>query len=145
MSKTKEQEPRKNPKGVFEKIPGSGIFWINYFHAGGKRRREKIGTKANAIRMAEHRRDAVWERKKIPASVRMQHVVRFSELVDDVLEYSKANKKSYDDDRYRTAKLMEKFKDDVAEEITKQQFEKFLDAREVSPATRNRYQALLKL
>jgi len=87
----------------------------------------------------------VWERKKIPASVRMQRAVRFSELVEDVLEYSKANKKSYDDDRYRTAKLMEKFKDDVAETITPQQFEKYLDTREVSPATRNRYRALLKL
>jgi integrase len=95
--------------------------------------------------MYDHRKDQVWQRKKLPASVHMQRAVRFSALVDDVLEYSKANKKSYADDRYRTAKLMEEFKDDVAETITPQQFEKYLDAREVSPATRNRYRALLKL
>jgi hypothetical protein len=122
MPRTKEQDKPKNPRGVFEKPPGSGIFWINYFDASRVRRRERIGTKSNAIKMYQHRKNQAWEGKKLPASVRMQRAVRFSELVDDVLEYSKANKKSYADDRYRTAKLMEQFKDDVAETITPQQF-----------------------
>ena len=141
----KAQDKPRNPRGVFEKPPGSGSFWINYFDASGVRRRERIGTKSQAIKMYQFRKSQAWEGKKLPASVRMQRTVRFSELVDDVLEYSKANKKSHADDRYRTAKLMEQFKDHVAETITPQQFEKYLDAREVSPATRNRYRALLKL
>ena len=30
-------------RGVFEKIPGSGIFWIRFVDSEGKYRREKIG------------------------------------------------------------------------------------------------------
>src|ERR1700677_422166 len=140
-----KREENKNPKGVFEKIPGSGVWWINYLGGDGVRPRERNGSKANAIKIQQLRKSQAWEQKKLPASVRGRRAVAFSELVEDVLEYSKANKKSYDDDRYRTGKLMEKFKDDVAEDITPQQFEKYMDAREVSPATRNRYRALLKL
>jgi integrase len=140
-----KKEENKNPKGVFEKIPGSGVWWINYFDEAHKRHREKIGTKANAIHMYSHRKNAVWEGKKLPPSVRLGRDIRFSELCDDVLEYSKANKKSYADDCYRTAKLVAEFKDEVAEDITKQRFEKYLQARKFSLATQNRYVALLKL
>lgn len=132
-------------RGVFEKVRGSGIWWIHYADASGRRRREKIGTKSAAIKMYQLRKSQAWEGKKLPASVRMRRVVRFSELVEDMLGYSKTHKKSWDDDRHRSGKLMEKFKDEVAENITPQQFEKFLDGRVVKLATRNRYRALLKL
>jgi site-specific recombinase XerD len=132
-------------RGVFEKVPGSNIWWMHYADATGRRRREKVGTKSAAIKMYRLRKSQVWENKKLPPSVRMQRVVRFSELVQDMLAYSKTHKKSCDDDRHRSGKLLEKFKNDVAENITPQQFEKFLDERGVKPATRNRYRALLKL
>lgn len=32
-------------RGVWERIPGSGIWWIHYVDAEGKRRREKVGAK----------------------------------------------------------------------------------------------------
>jgi integrase len=138
-------ETKKNPQGVFEKVTGSGIYWIRYTMASGKRRSERIGSKAAAMRMYQLRKSQVWEGKKLPASVRMQRAVLFSELVEDMLSYSKTHKKSWDDDRHRSGKLLEKFKDEVAENITPQQFEKFLDERQIKPATRNRYRALLKL
>ena len=31
-------------RGVFEKIPGSGVWWIRYFDQFGKKRREKAGS-----------------------------------------------------------------------------------------------------
>ena len=39
------------PRGVWEKIPGSGIWWVHYVDAEGKRRREKVGRKADAIKL----------------------------------------------------------------------------------------------
>lgn len=144
MGKTKEPEQSKNPRGVFEKIPGSGTWWINYV-VDGTRHREKIGTKSNAIKMYGYRKNQKWEGKKLPATMRMQRVVRFSELIKDVLEYSKAEKKSFRSDQGRATILLERFKDEPAEKITKGRFESFLNAREISPATKNRYRALLKL
>lgn len=34
---------RRNPRGVFEKVPGSGEWWIRYVDATGRYRREKAG------------------------------------------------------------------------------------------------------
>jgi hypothetical protein len=36
-------------RGVYEKVLGSGVWWINYFDSQGKRRREKAGRKSDAI------------------------------------------------------------------------------------------------
>jgi hypothetical protein len=38
-------------RGVFEKLPGSGIWWICYFDQFGKKRREKAGTKSVATKL----------------------------------------------------------------------------------------------
>ena len=35
-------------RGVFEKDPGSGIWWIRY-HVDGKPKREKVGRRSDAI------------------------------------------------------------------------------------------------
>ena len=40
----------KKVRGVFEKVPGSNIWWICYFDADGRKRREKDGQYANRTR-----------------------------------------------------------------------------------------------
>jgi hypothetical protein len=40
MESSKRDE--KQHRGVFEKEPGSGIWWIRYF-ASGQKKREKVG------------------------------------------------------------------------------------------------------
>lgn len=42
------REKTKNPRGVFERPPGSGVWWIN-FYVDGVQRREKVGRKSDAI------------------------------------------------------------------------------------------------
>src|SRR5215472_994658 len=44
----KTNRRRRNVRGVFEKIPGSGEWWIRYVDAEGRYRREKAGTKGAA-------------------------------------------------------------------------------------------------
>src|SRR5438132_14007703 len=39
---------RRKERGVFEKVPGSGVWWIRYIDAQGRFRREKVGTWTNA-------------------------------------------------------------------------------------------------
>ena len=45
----------KKPRGVFERPPNSGIWWIQYF-ADGKRHREKVGRKSDAIDLSRNGR-----------------------------------------------------------------------------------------
>ncbi len=50
-------------RGIFEKHPGSGIWWICYFDQLGKKRREKAGTKSVAIKPYGKRKQQVLEGK----------------------------------------------------------------------------------
>src|ERR1041385_7450816 len=60
-SASKKELERKHPRncrhvkperaGIFEKIKGSGIWWIRYADAYGRERREKAGTRGIAIRL----------------------------------------------------------------------------------------------
>src|SRR5947208_15940846 len=78
-------------RGVFEKVPGSGIWWIRYFDQFGKKRREKAGSKSVAIKLYGKRKQQVLEGKKLPELFRKPSV-NFTQLVDDALAYSKRNK-----------------------------------------------------
>ena len=41
----------KPDRGIFEKVPGSGIWWIRYTDAAGEYHREKAGTKSMATKL----------------------------------------------------------------------------------------------
>lgn len=64
----KQPQKTKQPRGVFEKVPGSGVWWIRYFDQFGKKRREKAGTKSVAIKLYGKRKQQVLEGKKLPSS-----------------------------------------------------------------------------
>jgi len=66
-SKTKE---RRGPRGVFEKVPGSGEWWIRYNDSNGRYRREKAGSKSVAIKLVDKRRTDALQGKKLPERLR---------------------------------------------------------------------------
>jgi len=135
----------KKVRGVFERIPGSGIWWICYFDADGRKHREKVGRKSAAIEFYRKRKTQIMEGKKLPEKLRAR-VVPFSELANDALEYSKAHKLSYGHDVYRMAKLNETFGNRPAESVTPREFERWAaEHPDWQPATANRYRALLSL
>jgi hypothetical protein len=115
----------KLPKGVFEKLPGSKIYWIRYADATGRIRREKAGSKGAAIKLYQKRKTQVLQGEKLPETFRKRPAL-FSELVADVLEYSRANKISFHQDELNAAKLLDAFEDRPAENITPQDIERFL-------------------
>src|ERR1700731_2304419 len=135
-------------RGVFERVLGSGVWWICYFDRFGKRHREKAGTKSVAIKLYGKRKQQVLEGKKLPESFRKPSV-NFRQLVDDALAYSKRNKRSYKTDVPRFASLKEWFGSYPAEELTPQEIEKTLaraaEKKKWAASTFNHYRSLMSL
>lgn len=134
----------KKPRGIFEKVPGSGQWWIRYADCAGRIRREKVGNKGAAITLYRKRKTEVLQGRKLPETLRAK-AVTFSDLAKDALEYSKANKISHRDDSSRMKPLEEAFGSRAADSITPQEIERYLLKQTRTPATFNRYRALLSL
>jgi site-specific recombinase XerD len=130
-------------KGVFEKIPGSGIWWVRYADSTAKIRREKAGTKSAAIKLYQKRKTEVLDGKKFPENLRMK-VVKFSELADDARAYVKANNRGAQFDGYRITKLVNEFGDRNAD-IPVADFRAWFDERGWASGTHNRCRSTLSL
>ena len=129
-------------RGVFEKPEGSGIWWINYY-AKGKRRREKVGRKSDAIKLYQSRKADIIAGRKLP-ELKDTKALRFSELIDDALEYVADHK----DVRSYVSKagiVREALGARPANELTPQEIERWLRSRCKTPATANRYKAFISL
>jgi site-specific recombinase XerD len=141
MAKVKAKNT-KNPRGVFERPKGSGVWWINYYYKG-KQHREKVGRKSDAIDLYQIRKADATLGRKLP-ELRATKTILFRDLIDDVLEFTADHK---DSRSYRTkAKIVgEVFGATEAAEIKPQEIERFLRKRCKTPATSNRYRAFFSL
>src|SRR5262249_30367614 len=142
---------RKNhnyPHGLFEKLPGSKVWWIRYADSMGRIRREKAGTKGVALDLYRKRKTEALQGKKLPENLRAP-MVSFAELAQNALAYSKAHKRSYDDDVIRMERLLAAFRERSADSITPHDLERHLaqaaEEGDWKPATVNRYRALVSL
>jgi site-specific recombinase XerD len=139
---------RRNPRGVFEKVPGSGEWWICYWDAQGRKRREKVGTKSNAILLYRKRKTEALQGKKLPEKLR-RATISFADIAKDALAYSKAHKRTYDDDVQRMERMLGWFGERSADSITPQDierhFEQCIADEEWAPSTINHYRSLLSL
>ena len=138
--------PRKSQQrvtGVWEKVPGSGVWWIRY-RVDGKLRREKVGRKGDAIALYQQRKSEVRAGKKLPTNLRNAGV-RFKELADAILVYSASHHRDTKNIKIRLAKISAEFGERVAESILPQEIDAWLTANCKTPATANRYRALFSL
>jgi integrase len=135
-------------RGIYERDPGSGVWWICYFDRFGKRHREKAGTKSVAIKLYGKRKRQVLEGKKLPESFRKPSAT-FRQLVEDALAYSKGNKRSYRKDVPRFGSQKEWFGSYPADELTPQEIERTLaraaEKEKCAPSTFNYYRSLMSL
>jgi hypothetical protein len=74
-------------RGIFEKKRGSGIWWVRYYDAQSRLRREKAGTKSAAIALYRKRKTEALEGKKLPEKLRRPPTT-FMEISRDALKYS---------------------------------------------------------
>jgi integrase len=136
-------------RGIFEKVGGSGTWWIRWTDAQGKLHREKAGRKSDAQTILAKRRTETLQHKKLPEQFRSK--MTFDTLCDDALEHSKAtnNSKVTHDLDLKIAKLRPVFGSREAGGITKQDIVRWLteqlETREWSASTRNRWQAAFSL
>jgi integrase len=148
--------PTKDTKerGIYEKVPGTGIWWTRWTDSEGKLHRELAGTIGNARkRIAERRAEKM--RGQAPMMRRQPkpqqgEVLQFGELITDALAYSGKN-----NDKRHTHELSLKFKKMAelgkmpAASVTRNRIQDFLDEQsnecEWSGSTYNRALAAFSL
>src|SRR3984885_8942051 len=129
-------------RGIYEYPVDSGIWWIHYY-AGGKRHREKVGRKSDAIKLYQSRKADAAAGRKLP-ELRNSKVLTLSDLIDDALEFTAHHK----DQRGYKSKgeiVREALGSGPAAELTPQELERWLRARCKTAATANRYKAFISL
>ena len=142
-----ERKKRRNPRGVFEKVPGSGEWWICFWDAQGRKRREKAGAKGMAIDLYRKRKTEALAGKKLPEKLRRATVL-FEEIARDTLEYSRREKRTYDDDVSRMERILGWFRGRAVDSITPRDIEQRLEEgieQGWAPSTVNHYRSLLSL
>ena len=136
-------------RGIFEKDPGSGIWWIRYADQLGRIRRERIGPKRLAISAYQKRKTEVREGRFFPAKLK-RRAISFTEIAKDALEYARNNKceEAARIDAYHMETLSRWFVGKSAEGIVPQDIERGLAelaSQGLKPSTLNRYRALVSL
>jgi site-specific recombinase XerD len=142
-TKLKPKKQEKKHRGVFEKEPGSGIWWIRYF-ADGKKKREKVGRKSDAISLYQQRKSEIRAGAKLPANLR-----RKGETLAVVINRAIDWYTSHRPRSLRTASThLETTKADlghkVAADLTPDDIDRWISShKDWTPATMNRYKATL--
>ena len=128
-------------RGVFEKVPGSGVWWILYYDQYGRRHREKVGAKKLAVSAYQKRKTEIRESRFFPEKLNKREV-DFPEIAKDALEYAKEHKAadSYRADRWHMETILGWFRERAAADVTPQDIERRLvelgdQGRKPAPST----------
>lgn len=139
-------------RGIFEKEPRSGIWWIRYVDAVGRLRREKAGTKSTASDLYHKRKNEALMGRKLPEKLRSltrPTLQQFSERFLQAIQTRCASKPrtiQFYAQQTRYILAFEGLANCPLDEIDEALVEQFAQARrrEVSPATTNRGLAVLR-
>lgn len=130
-------------KGVYEKVKGSGIWWIRYTK-DGKRTTESIGRHGDAVTMYQQRMTELKTGVRLSLQVGRRGV-KFQELAEDALLFSRDHHTDQRNFRQRLELAADEFGSRVADSIRPKELGEWLvrtaDEREWTAATRNRVKA----
>jgi hypothetical protein len=137
----KKEEPKS--RGVFEKIPGSGIGWVRYF-ADGKKKREKVGRKSDAIALYQQRKSEIRAGVKLPSNLRRKGET-LAVVIDRALVWYESHKpKSLRAAKTHLGAIKVDLASRVAADLTPGDVDAWIISHDSwSPATMNRYKATL--
>jgi site-specific recombinase XerD len=136
-------------RGVYEKVKGSGIWWIRYTDAKGSYHREKVGRRSDAITLYSKRQHERLMRRKMPE--KFSSDITFNSLCDDAVEHCHASNTPYvaHDFDLKVAELRSVFGNRKATDINKQDIVRWLTEqakhRRWKSSTQNRWQAAFSL
>ncbi|MGA3316414.1 MAG: site-specific integrase [Candidatus Korobacteraceae bacterium] len=134
----------RKTRGIFEKVPGSGVWWIRFADSTGRIRREKVGNKAAAIKLYAKRKTEVLQGVKLPENFRAKPV-EMRVLIADALEHCRNNNRGFAQDRVRLLTILREFGSRTAASITPQDIERWVAGNGWSAGTINRFRATLSL
>jgi site-specific recombinase XerD len=132
-------------KGIFERVKGSGIWWIRYTNEQGKRVASKVGTYSAAVKIYDQRTTEIRLGILLPHSPRRG--TKFSELVTDAIKFSEKHHRASKDFKQRVELALPVFGNRIAESITTREFQDWVDEkaeeREWTGGTQNRFKSSL--
>lgn len=135
-------------RGVFEKVKGSGVWWVEYQDDRGRRKRKKIGKKADAIKVAEQLRARVRLAKIAPELVaETQAPKSLAEILDHRLTVSTNKPRTKVEEARHAAQWKKWLPGVMVADVTPTRIKKWMAKRleTVKPATVNRSLAFLSI
>jgi site-specific recombinase XerD len=140
----RKPKERKHP-GVYEKVKGSGIWWVRYTNAKGKRTKVKVGAFGNAVAFYDQRKAEIKLGVLLPSAYRRG--CKFSDLVADAIKFSEGHHRAARDFAQRANLALDEFGDRVADSITTSELQTWVDEmaeeREWAGGTQNRFKSTL--
>ena len=127
LTGAKREDKKRNPRGMYEKEPGSGVYWIRFVDSAGKLRREKAGTRGNAKDLLVKRRNEVLIGRKLPEKLR-QRPATFAEVAQAACLDIERRHKRPQNGLAQLAKAVEWFGSREAASLTPSQIETKLSA-----------------
>jgi site-specific recombinase XerD len=128
----------RKERGVFEKVPGSDIWWIR-FKVAGVEHREKVGRRGDAIKLYKIRKADILRGVKMPANMKDKGI-KFSVLAQEAIDwYVNHNRRDVRNFKGRMKFILEAFADRVADEIKPSDIDTWISSHKWSAATKNRY------
>lgn len=135
-------------RGVFEKVPGSVVWWIRYADAAGRYHREKAGTRSAARALYQKRKTEALEGRKLPDNLRRKRVT-FREIAADAMRDVAKRYHRPAEEIARLRLLVEWFGERAADSITAGEIEAKLvaeaEARHWKASTINHHRSLMSL
>ena len=124
----------KKVRGVYESPKSRNIWWIQYFHSG-KRHRERVGRRSDAIRLLAIRKADMLRGKKLPVLNRPR--VTYGELLNGMLEYIREHDREMRSYAEKIRLTREEFGNRTAEEIKPEEFSRWIPsaALQTPPST----------
>ncbi len=111
--------PRKvvrKERGVYEKVPGSGIWWIR-FKVDGVEHREKVGRRGDAMKLYAMRKADVVRGVKMPANMKHKGV-KFAVIAQEAIDwYINHERRDVRNFKGRMKFILEAFGERIADEI----------------------------
>jgi site-specific recombinase XerD len=131
-------------RGIFERPPASGIWWISYFDAVGKWHREKVGRRSIALDAYYQRKREIREGKFVPPDARRSRMT-FRDLCERALAQKKTRVSASHamNDDLRAKKILAAIGDLELAEVTSDRIDMLMRelAADVSGSTVNRYRS----
>jgi integrase len=133
--------PRKvirKERGIFEKVLGSGIWWIR-FKVDGVEHREKVGRRGDAMKLYAMRKADVVRGVKMPPNMKHKGV-KFAVIAQEAIDwYINHERKDIRNFKGRMQIILKDFSERVADEIKPSDIDSWLGSHKWAPATKNRY------